>query len=393
MISFFKKNTTTTLAIFAFLYISLVYFNFAYSNIALIALSVLFILSVSFKLINIKLNISFLKNYLLIIVPFILTLISIFISDNKQIGYTFIIKRLSILLTPFILLIIFKEKEQFKKLTYVLLFFSLLALLITVLNIFKEDVWRDFNHNNFKNSTIIQHPYFGIYQLVTIVFLLEFLKDTINKKLFYLLLLMFSAGVLISTSRIAYILYLFIAFIYSLKYFTKKQAIIISSIIGVLFFSVVLSNKSISQKFTRSLSYKTSPRLKIWNNSYLVLKNSKQPLLGVGIGDYYEDKKEPYWLIGKVNALKGNYKGLYGYDSHNLYIEFILHNGLLGLSYTLLMLYTLYITLRKNDAFLISLAIILLLFSFTETIINRQYGVILYVFIMPILIKFSKKSL
>jgi O-antigen ligase len=318
-------------------------------------------------------------------------LISLLFSQNKILGLSHVWHKLPIVIVPFIVLSVFKSKQQLKKASGIFILFSLVAFCISLYRYF--EINPEFFHLDTeipKKATIIQHPYFGVYQLLALLFLIEFYRKSMNRIVFYLLFIVFSLGVLLSTSRISYILYLFIILFYVYKFLSRRNAIIITAVIISLFAVFVSTNDAIQYKFSRSLEYTTSPRLILWNNAYLVLKNSENPIFGVGIDYYNEGVKDPYWIRGYVQDTNYDHKGLKGYSSHNQYIEFILLNGVFGIFYFLLLLYTFFIAFKSKDIFIISLSLIILAFSFTETILHRQYGIILYVILMPIIFKLSK---
>ena len=382
------KYFTEILIGIVFIYFSFAYLPFAYANITIVVLSVLFILVFSYqrkKLIPVKV---FRNNYLLLIIPFVLTLLAVVFSEDmlQSLGYFW--NKFPILIVPFIILSVLGDKKQLKTGVGIFIVFSLIGFVVTLYRLLQiNPVFYQLSSEFSQYATIIQHPYFGIYQLVALVFLIEFYRKSLNKYLFWFLVFIFSLGVLISTSRISYILYMIILFLYILTLFSKRKAITLLVIMLGTSILLIGTNKPIQKKFTRSLVYKTSPRLILWKNAYLVLKNSKTPILGVSI-DYYKDgTKDPYWLKGKLENSKNNSKGLKGYNSHNQYIEFILINGILGILYLLLILYTFYKAVKTKDIFILSLILIVGVFSFTESILSRQYGVILYAVLMPIIFR------
>lgn len=390
MLELVKKYSSDIVIGLLFTYFSFGYLSYAYANISLVILSVVFIYSLFLKKEK-PLAFTHFKDYLLLLIPYILTLLSVVLSHSFELGFSHLFHKLPIVIVPFIILSVLSKKEQIKRVAGIYIFFSLIGFIITFYKLF------EINPNIFKLSsefskqaTIIQHPYFGVYQLLAIVFLVEFYKDSLNKILFYGFLVLFSLGVLISTSRISYILYFLVAFLYVSKLFSRRNAIIFLIIITGFFSILVSSNDSLQHKFSRSFVYATSPRLLLWKNSFLVLKNTEKPLLGASLDYFNEGVKDPYWLLGYVKDLGEDYQGLKGYSSHNQYLEFILLNGILGLAYLLLMLYGLIVSLKSRDVFLISLLIIIGIFSFTESILHRQYGIILYVLLMPIVLKLGK---
>ncbi len=380
-----------------FLYFSFAYLPFAFSSITLLLLSVLFLFFSFYNKGQTNFTSDFIKKYLLISIPFIISMFLMFTTKNYVLFVDYIEKKTAIILLPFVFLTIFQTKKQLKLGVGLFVLSSLFALFFTLYNLFEiYPNYLSFNRELFEEASVFQHLYFGIYQLVALVFLIEFFRDHPYKILFYLFILLFSLGVIISTSRISYILYVLIVVLYITKLFSTRNIIILLITISSVFTYVLSVNTAMQQKFSRAFVYKTNPRLIIWNNTYMVLKNTENPVFGVGVDYYKEGSKDPYWLRGYADDLKENYKGLLGYNSHNQFFEFVLLTGFFGILYFLLILYTFYKTLKTKNIFLISLMLIITLFSSVENILDRQYGVILYVMLMSIVyslgINFKKKT-
>ena len=384
---------TVVIALLLF-YFSFNYLPSAYSNIALIVAAGIFLIGVFSK--NIKLNWSkqYVFYYLLMTIPLLLTLISIANSNTMEPGWHYIKLRLPVLFIPFIFLNSFESKEQLMKSVPIFLGFSLFALFVTIYRLIEIDPVSFYllNTDCTPQATIIQHPYFGILQLVAFVFTLEYLRSIkSNKGIYYVLLLLFTLGVVVSTSRICYILYAIILTIYLIKFISRKKTIFILIVMVAGLTMVIATSEAIQYKFSRSINLETSPRLRLWNNAYMVLKNSDTPIIGVGIGDYYKEKGDPYWLRGYVNKLneKNQYKGLYGFNPHNQYLEFILLNGVFGLLFLIMMGYLVFITFKRNEFLSLSLILVVALFTLTESTLNRQYGVVLYSFLLSIILSLN----
>lgn len=388
---YFEKGMITLL----FLYFSFTYFPFAFSNITLALLIALFLLGIYFKQIKFHFTKPLLLYYLLLISPFLLTILSVLLSSNTEKGLKFISLKIPILIIPILIFLIIKNKNQLKKGAYIFIGFSILALLASLyqLYILNPSTFYILDTECSKEATIIQHPYFGILQLIALLFTIAFCNFKKNKILFILLFLFFTLGVIVSTARIAYFLYIILISVYSIQFFKKRIALLVLFVLVAAFSFLFVTNETIQHKITRSLNFETSPRLRIWNNSYLVLKNSETPFLGIGIGDYYLKKEDPYWLRGYVDDLGGNYRGLIGYDSHSQYFEFILLNGVIGLLFIMSLVYLFIIILKNFNFFTFSLLIVIVVFASTETILNRQYGVVLYSFLMPIILVVSQATI
>jgi len=319
------------------------------------------------------------------------SLFSIANSDYKEPGWSYIQLRLPVLVIPFIFLNSFTNKNQLMKNIPLFWGLSLFALFATIYKLVELDpvTFYYLNTDVTSQATIIQHPYFGILQLVALVFTLEHLRRVKNNKgIFYLLLFLFTLGVVVSSSRISYILYIIIITIYLTKFISRKKTTFVLILVASGLTMVIATSEAIQYKFSRSINLETSPRLRLWNNAYMVLKHSENPIIGAGIGDYYKEKGDPYWLRGYVDKLneKNQYKGLNGYNPHNQYLEFILLNGVLGLVFLIMMGYLLFVTFKRNEFLSVSLILIITLFTLTESTLNRQYGVVLFSFLVSIIL-------
>ena len=375
-----KLNFESLIIQLLFLYIGIVYFSIAISNILLGITIFVFIIGLILKKIQLILSKHNWLLYSLIIIPFVLTLFSVLNSDNTTKGLGFIWLRLPILVIPFILLFTKFKKDEIDKGIKIFVFLTIAATLQTLYNAIRytgEDIVFAPEFAFF--ITVIQHPYFGIYSLIALVSLIEF--DIINHKMIkptFIILLIF--GISLSTSRISYITLFALAVYYAFINLSKRRAIFL--VLVLTFFSVVfiVSNKSMSSKFRRSIQYENSPRLKLWNNAYKVLKYSDNTLMGIGIGDYYENKKDPYFFRESQN-------GIIGYNPHSQFIEFLITNGIIGL--TILLIYVIFglKRLSKQNSYAIIIFVIIISFSLTESIFSRQYGVQLYSLFIPLIFK------
>lgn len=170
------------------------------------------------------------------------------------------------------------------------------------------------------------------------------------------------------------------------SYNTKKLVIII-------FFSVILlSVLGFSNKFSREkiiftyyelveITTKRKPfngityREQIWESSFNVFKES--PLLGYGIGDIQ------YKLNSKYS--KNSFYDVIGMNAHNQYLQFLLTYGIVLTSLLFFLIFRLVKKqIQNNDYFLPFIWLMIFLFSFTESILNRHWGVILFAFVLNI---------
>lgn len=380
--NYLTKNIDEILLFLVLLYFSLAYFPFAFSNIALIVLVLVFLVYSFSKRKNSvkKINLRYL---LLIVIPVFIISSFVFHTSDYSFFFSKLLQKSPTFLVPVVIIPFLQKKKQLK---YFAIVFVSTSVLVVFVNLFRLTnlyfVDQHLTRYLFEKASIIQHLYFGVYQLVALVFLLEFHKVFFHKSLVYILFILLSIGVIISTSRISYLLYLLIVTFYLFKFFNLRKAFISVFTIGGLFLTMIFTIPQVKEKFAHSLNPTTSPRLIIWKNSYLVLKNSGKLVQGVGL-DYYKNTRGTYWLKGLTE--QENYEGIAGFNSHNQYLEFILLSGILGLLFVFLMLFTLYKALVLKDVFILSLVSILFLFSFVENILSRQWGIILFSVLMAII--------
>ncbi|MFK5889556.1 MAG: O-antigen ligase family protein [Flavobacteriaceae bacterium] len=380
-----RKSSDDIIVGLLFLYLGIVYFSKAISNTLLVIIIFLYLMSIIRKKIKIDLNRHFIIRYLLIITPFVLTIISTLLSDNVERGIRFIWLRIPILIIPFIVLSIKIKKEILLIGSKFFILLSVIASVISISNayILFNDKGAILNPNYADLVTVIQHPYFGIFQLISLVLLIEVVLYKNNKNIFFAIPFLI-IGIILSTSRLVYLLAILLAVYYIIIKLTKQISIPLIIIVLSVFSTLIITNNSLKNKVLRTVEYKNSPRLWLWNNAYKVLKNSKHPLFGVGIGDYYTNTKDPYFFREKE-------KGTMGYNPHNQYLEFILTNGVIGLLFIVSMGTIFYIIYRRSKMSVI-IFLIIASFTFTENILNRQFGVQLYSFFIPLLLAKYNKS-
>jgi len=374
-----------------FLYPAFIFLPYAFSNIVL-AISILLFL---WLLITKKVDLSNFKKhykwYLIIIVPWVLTLISTLHSNNMSRGFDFVIQRHPILIYPFLYFTINPDQKS-KQLGFkTIIFFTLYGIIHSWFNFLNSypNTFYHFHHNEVQQSTIIQHPYLGMMSLLSLVFL--FYLDDFKKYSKYMLFVIASvliSGIVLSTSRLAILLLGVIGVYLIFKKLNSKYRWVLGGtfVLGILFF---VMQTSVLQKFTNELTFEKSPRLLLWNNAVQLTKNNES-LSGIGIGDYYYKKIDTFWFLGEYQKYKYNFRGLYGYECHNLYVENILQTGILGLFFIIGIGIIFFYLLKQKNEFNLILFLLLASFMFTETLLLRQWGIIFYVFVMSLILHSNK---
>ncbi len=379
-----KRLDQQTLRVFtlnaAFLYLSLAYFNFAYANISLILTAGLLVVNAVVYPEILKLNKTKGIWLLILCMPLLLTLWTVLKSQDINGNWHFLTDRLPVLLISFVFLALFRAIHELKYSITAFILISAGAVIYTIASVYSADPQALYHINTdvIQRFTPTQHTYFGTYLVLAVLSLIHFYYQTHRKTIwFFPLMLMLVYGIWLSTARLAYLQLVFILF---LLFFFKsnlkgKLMLLILMAIGVL---AVLNTAGMRAKFQKAMTLKTDPRVMIWNNALQVIEHSETPWTGMGIGDYYEHKYDTYWLRGDIKDSGKFYEGCLGYEPHNQYLDFFLFNGVFGMIFLLGMLYLGWQAFKTKDYFVMALVLIPLMNMLTDSVLMRQWGVILY---------------
>ncbi|MDG5491108.1 O-antigen ligase [Psychroserpens sp. SPM9] len=368
-------------------YLGSVYFSMAAPNIVLGVALFVFVLGVFTK----KLQLNFTNKkwllYGIVTVPILLTMLSVLNSTEIGASLKYIWKRIPILVIPFVLIFMNYEKKDIKNGLKLFIGLTVLAALITLYNAIKyvnEDILfkTDFTHF----ITVIQHPYFGVYTLIALLSIIELnlIKHRVLKIMICLLLLM---AIVLTTSRLVYVVFLAYSCYFLFAHIPRKWFLGFGALLIIFAVTFLSLNHKIYNKFTSFVDYDKSPRLQLWNNAIKVIEKQDAYWSGIGIGDYYENKKDPYFA-------KGRGSGVLGFNPHSQPFEFYITNGFFGIILLTVSFFGIIFYLRKQEYLVVFFCTIIFLFSVIECIFSRQYGVQLYSVIIPIALSenFTKRK-
>ena len=233
---------------------------------------------------------------------------------------------------------------------------------------------------------IPHHTYFSMFILISIFSVFSGrIENSKNRKSVFILPILYLFLILLG-SRMAIILGIIILPLFLFNKMKKQNNKMKALILLGLFMSIIIfigfSNNYVRDKIiytyydllnistTEKPFFGVSFRLQIWYSILDLIYQS--PFTGYGIGD-----------ITELLNIRYNKNELQGLNAHNQYLQFILHHGIIIFLFLFLFVYKLIkqCVLNKNSVLLFSW-IVLLSFSFTESILNRQWGVILFAFIV-----------
>lgn len=136
-------------------------------------------------------------------------------------------------------------------------------------------------------------------------------------------------------------------------------------------FSELIKIENLTDKNENS----TNIRYTIYKNSIELIK--KSPFFGYGLGDYNNELSKSYKLKNQAQLIGKKY------NSHNQHLSFLLIGG--GFLYLVFLAYNILIInkcILRENYILLSLLIFFLCVMFMENILEREYGVIFYAFLI-----------
>lgn len=347
---------------------------------------------------------------------FLLYILSLSYTQNISYGMRIIETALTFLIIPFVFFVLrpqIKISQQLRTKFLVLFIvsttiFSLFALLHIIIDN-NTEYYKDFYSNKFRiiveNIPLIgQHPiYASIYLGISLIFITYLFKRNLlsykkRQKLFLIFSGFINIVLLLMLSSRGVIFSLIILLIFSLvktivREKKQKQGFVFLCLLFISISMLFTFNRRINEmiKFdtytSLSSNYSNSFRVNIYNCAINVFKRS--PFWGYGVGDAQDELNNCYSY--KDQLLLNN-----NYNSHNQYLDFAIKLGLLGLTAFIVLLIAnyQYAKYSKNELFRYIIIFYCLNF-FTENILVRQSGLILFIFFIhffrvnkqPILIK------
>jgi O-antigen ligase len=217
---------------------------------------------------------------------------------------------------------------------------------------------------------------------------------------------------LLSSKVVITIIVIYFLYVFAKQFIKKKNILVIgggSVILAFTLFLVFSSNNPVKKRFSEITQggldlltqEKFSPdmyfnglqlRMLNWRFTYEILNEEKAWLLGVGPGDALQKLNEKYVSMNMYKGEGDTDRGYLSYNCHNQFLETVLQSGTLGL----LLLAGAFVSLclwigrvGSTEAYIILLSI--LAFSFTESLLETQYGIFLFSF-FPLLALWTENT-
>ena len=352
---------------------------------------------------------------------FLLHFIAGFFTEDKAAGFANVESKLGFLFLPFLFIGILPFNEKLRhSILLILSFFSATVFLYFLFFAFSKygitgDISVFFYH---QLVAPLQHHavYLASYVSICILYLYFYYINNGKAKpmIFILLVVLIVFMVLLSSKTILVVLLLLFLFEGINNFLLNKQqmsGIIITLIVSTFFLLIVFTNnpmkKRFKEVFTTDLSIVNKKqytpdmyfnavqfRLVAWKFSWQLLAESNSYLLGIGPANAQPALNKKYsdanMYVGKSADEPGGYLN---FNAHNQFVQSFLQSGILGLLVLVSMLFFFIRTalLQKNKQLLYA-SILICTFFFSESVLEGQYGIILFLFLPYLLHTTSKKQ-
>lgn len=333
--------------------------------------------------------------FFLFIAFYLWQLAGILYSDDTNTGWNTFLSRLSLFLFPLVLLI---PGEKIKKngISLLKIFAGSTTLFIIIcfgyalynsisfqngVFLFNPHPAKEYWMNYFYGFyfSVNQHPsYLAMYVIMSGFISFESWFNTslrMKKRIGWLvngIFLMISLYFLSSRSGLLAVVVLIPVYLFFKVYKRKKliTGFAILVLLSILFF-VVRTNERVSigmGEISKESFFQRDGRISIWESALHTIRHNL--ILGVGIGDVKTELMKEYQRRGDQNLIENHY------NVHNQYLEILLENGIIGLTFFLSILVVMFYFAFSERNVLYSLFIIMMVIFFLfETVLNRLQGV------------------
>ena len=335
------------------------------------------------------------------ILLYVLYFAGLLYSGNREAAWFDMEVKLSFLLLPAIIMV---EWESIRKHIRLILMAFVYGSLATMLISELSALYR-FSQGGtnivfyYERLSVFLHPsYLGMYINFSILVVFVFLQNNILKNRWLwasvILLSLVFLYFLSSRTNIIVGVILAVVMLFYDKVLVPQKWLKIS--LAVAFMALVFFTKN--ERFRQINAYSlnidqinmkaissTSARVLLWHSSLDVIK--KNFWTGVGIGDSKDE-------LSKQNIRNGYEKlGTISMNAHNQYLEVFLKLGFTGfLVLMYLMLAPVYRALRTRDLLLLGFSLIVVINFLTESMLNREAGVLFVLFFYVLLVLANQEN-
>ena len=339
------------------------------------------------------------KIFIILSSIFLINFFSVFYNLSIHLPFSKIETSLSLMLIPLFFSLAKNDENilnRYKK-KFIDLFIISTGILggISILYFYKLGLFSgELKVNSFRQAILdipwlSGHPiYISTYYAISILFIiyqLKLIKKTVSYILYFIIFIILVVNLALLSSK-GVLISLLIAIIYYLFTRIKNKKIgLFVTILFILSFTYIIKTTPTLERRFREWSKKTtytrfdpnnstSIRLEIYKCTIKTIKESI--LLGYG---WNKSKGKLFQCYKKNNQ----YLYKKQYNTHNQYFSLMLNGGIIALfALIYFMIYVYIIAIRNKDYLLSAILIFYILLFFSENILERQTGIILFIFIV-----------
>lgn len=351
---------------------------------------------------------------------FVIQITALLFTTNIEHGIKNVESKLSLLVIPIILfdLTISRSKliQLLKYFVYSMALCSVYLLLNSVYHYWSEGellTYHDFV-GPLDFHAIFYSYYIFLATLFCIYLFLQSNPSRTEKALYMLSLALYTCGLIISASKnvlAVTVLFLLFGFIYrSLRTRIKIKEVILALTIGVISVVVIAKIPTINERLKEIVDLRgmsnyhkvkrgeilnnddvqefngTSLRILLWDLGINRLMEENRLFVGLSPGDRRDIMNNELDQIGLLYYYEN-------YNLHNQFIQTFVELGLLGLLiYILLHVLIISQAIQQKNMLLLAFVIGLVFFQMTESVIERNKGIVYYCFFLSILLMLNSKN-
>lgn len=339
---------------------------------------------------------------ILFVTVYLIHIIGMFNTDNFHEAIFELQKKLSILIFPIILF--FSPRLNYKEIKTIVLCFvvscllsGIFCLLIATYHLFG---WNDssfFFYHNFSGIVGMHATYLSMYFCFSVGILLYIYFNEIstfnlsNKIIYYSSLFILIVSIVLLCARTQLLILVLGAILYYTFQFYKNDSVIKSIIkaitIGTFIFGMMFLFPKNRERFKEAINYKGEysidkkwgegqMRYLMWDCAFELIKS--QPGIGVGTGDVQDELTKCYTNHQYISL---TFWKNTRFNAHNQFLETAIGLGLLGLAVFLISLFaSMFHALKYKKAFYFIFILLFTISCLTESLLERQSGIVFYAF-------------
>jgi len=351
---------------------------------------------------------------------FLLGIICIFYSANKNQAIDDSIRQLSIFIFPLIFCLLRMDLSKYR--FSLLLLFSI-ACTFSTIYLFADAIHTIlyyhlplsslssslFGNHNFSQPLDIHATYYSMYAAISCVFMLEELIKTKNKryKIWYgsCCMILVAGLIQLSSKSVFFAMLIILNLAFPFMLFKAKERLkflVISSIFCISIIVLILKIGDFKERYfinaktdltgTKNIITDAEPRAERWEEALKIIKHS--PIIGYGSGTETELLKEKYFSEKMYTSY------LNELNAHDEYLSLMIKSGFIGLSvYLFVLFFGIKQAIKRSNLVFLSFLILTATVSISENILDVNKGIFFYSFFFSFFIfstvkndQFSKKK-